>query len=198
VQEPEETSLYVVNADGTGGSWWCKDLKYVSGSITVGGGASAAAWGADSNSLAVLSQAPRIGHHEVMSMIDVCNASGGHHVSEIANSVNGIAWVNGGKEIAFLSTKSLVLTPEHVWTLPATGGSAEDRTPDLNATAVQLASDAKGRVWVLINRGVRSEVDEFRDGALKTAYRWPDGIVRGTPVETSTRMLLRKDRWLLR
>jgi dipeptidyl aminopeptidase/acylaminoacyl peptidase len=182
VQEPEETSLYVVNADGTGGSWWCKDLKYISGSITVGGGASAAAWGADSNSLAVLSQAPRIGHHEVMSMIDVCNASGGHHVSEIANSVNGIAWVNGGTEIAFLSTKSLVLTPEHVWTVPAAGGPAEDRTPDLNASAVQLASDARGRVWVSVNRGVRSEVDEFRDGELKTAYRWPDGIVRGTPV----------------
>ena len=65
VQEAEETSLYVVNADGTGGAWWCKDLKYISGTITVGGGASAAAWSADSQSLAVLSQVPRIGHHEV-------------------------------------------------------------------------------------------------------------------------------------
>ena len=108
--------------------------------------------------------------------------SGEHTLRRSKNSVNGIAWVNGGKDLAFLSTKSLVLTPEHVWTVPAAGGKAEDRTPDLNATAVQLASDAKGRVWVSVNRGVRSEVDEFRDGALKTAYRWPDGIVRGTPV----------------
>jgi len=182
VQESEETSLYVVNADGTGGSWWCKDLKYISGTLTVGGGASAATWSADSNSLAVLSQVPRIGHHEVGSTIDVCTASGTRHVTDIANSVNGIAWANGGKDLAFLSTKSLVLTPEHVWTVPAAGGTAEDRTPDLNATAVELASDANGRVWVSVNRGVRSEVDEFRDGALKTAYRWPEGIVRGTPV----------------
>ncbi|HMG87904.1 MAG TPA: S9 family peptidase [Terracidiphilus sp.] len=184
VQEPEETSLYVVNADGTGGAWWCRDLKYISGTITVGGGASAAAWSTDSQSLAVLSQVPRIGHHEAGSTIDVCSASGTKHVTDVANSVNGIAWLNGGKDLAFLSTKSLVLTPEHVWTAPAAGGTAEDRTPDLNATAVQLASDARGRVWVSMNRGVRGEVDEFRDGALKTAYRWPDGAVRGTPVES--------------
>ena len=184
VQEPEETSLYVVNADGTGGAWWCKDLKYISGSITVGGGASAAAWSADSNSLAVLSQVPRIGHHEVGSTIDVCSASGTRHVTDIANSVSGIAWANGGKDLVFLSTKSLVLTPEHVWAVPAAGGTAEDRTPNLDATAVQIAGDAKGRIWVGVNRGVHSEVDEFRDGALKTAYRWPDGVVRGTPVES--------------
>jgi dipeptidyl aminopeptidase/acylaminoacyl peptidase len=184
VQEPTQTSLYVVNADGTGGTWWCTDLKYVSGTLTVGGGAGAAAWSTDSNSVAVLSQVPRIGHHEVASAIDVCSASGMRHVVNIPNAVNGIAWSNSGREIAFLSTKSLVLTPEHVWTVPAAGGTAEDRTPDLNATAVQLAGDAKGRIWVVVNRGVQSEVDEFRDGTLKTAYRWPDGIVRGTPVES--------------
>jgi len=183
VQEPEETSLYVVNGDGTGGEWWCRDLKFISGSVTVGGGASAAAWSADSQSLAVLSQVPRIGHHEVGSMIDVCTSSGSRHVTDIANSVNGIAWANGGKEIAFLSTKSLVLTPEHVWTVPAGGGTAEDRTPDLKATAVQLAEDAKGRVWVLVDRGVQAEVDEFRDGALMPAFRWADGIV-GPPVQS--------------
>ncbi len=38
VQEPEETSLYVVNADGTGGAWWCKDLKYISGTDHGGRG----------------------------------------------------------------------------------------------------------------------------------------------------------------
>jgi dipeptidyl aminopeptidase/acylaminoacyl peptidase len=183
VQEPGETSLYIVNADGTAGSWWCKDLKYISGTLTVGGGASAAAWNADSQSLAVLSQTPRIGHHEVASMIDTCSASGTRHVTDIANAVSGIAWANGGKDIAFLSTKSLVLTPEHVWTVPAAGGKPEDRTPDLNATAVQLAGDAKGRIWVLVDRGVQTEVDEFRDSSLKTAFRWNDGIV-GPPVQS--------------
>jgi dipeptidyl aminopeptidase/acylaminoacyl peptidase len=183
VQEPGETSLYIVNVDGTAGSWWCKDLKYISGTLTVGGGASAAAWNADSNSLAVLSQSPRIGHHEVTSMIDTCRASGARHVTDIANAVSGIAWTNGGKDIAFLSTKSLVLTPEHVWTVPAAGGKPEDRTPDLNATAVQLAGDAKGRIWVLVDRGVQTEVDEFCDSSLKTAFRWNDGIV-GPPVQS--------------
>lgn len=183
VQEPNETSLYVVKADGTGGEWWCRDLKNISGTLTVGGGASAAAWSADSESLAVLSQVPRIGHHEVGSAIDICSASGVRHVADVANSVNGIAWTNGAKEIAFLSTKSLVLTPEHVWTVPASGGMPVDRTPDLKATAVQLAQDAKGRVWVLVDRGVQSEVDEFRDGSLKTAYRLADGIV-GPPIQS--------------
>lgn len=183
VQEPEETSLYIVNADGTGGGWWCKDLKHISGTVTVGGGASAAAWSADSQSLAVLEQVPRIGHHDVGSMISTCSESGSRHVVDIPNSVNGIAWANGGKDIAFLSTKSLVLTPEHVWTIPASGGAAEDRTPDLKATAVQLAGDAKGRVWVLVDHGVQTEADEFRDGALKIAFRWTDGII-GLPVQS--------------
>jgi dipeptidyl aminopeptidase/acylaminoacyl peptidase len=132
----------------------------------------------------VLSQVPRIGHHEVGSAIDVCSASGARHVVDVPNSVNGIAWANGEKNLAFLSTKSLVLTPEHVWTVLAAGGIAEDCTPDLNATAVQLAGDVQGRVWVSVNRGVRSEVDEFRDGTLKAKYRWPDGILRGTPVRS--------------
>ena len=184
VQEPDQSSLYVVNADGTGGAWWCANLKNISGTLTVGGGAGAAAWSADSNSLAVLSQVPLIGHHEVASAIDVCTTSGARHVVDIVNAVNGISWANSGRDIAFLSTKSEVLTPEHVWTVPASGGTAEDRTPNLDATAVQLAGDAKGRVWVEVDRGVQSEVDEFRDGALKTAYRWPDGIVRGTLVES--------------
>lgn len=182
VQEPDETSLYVVDADGTGGAWWCKDLKYISGTLTVGG-ASAAAWSADSQSLAVLSQVPRIGHHEVGSNIDVCAASGSRHVTSIANSVNGIAWANGGKEIDFLSTKSLVLTPEHVWSVPTEGGTAEDRTPDLKATAVGLAGDRKGRIWVLLDKGVQSEVDEFRDGALQPSFHWAGGIV-GPPLES--------------
>jgi dipeptidyl aminopeptidase/acylaminoacyl peptidase len=182
VQEPDETSLYVVNADGTGGKWWCGGLKYLSGTITVGGGAGAAAWSADGESLAVLSQLPRIGHRNVSSGIDVCSASGARHVTDIPNAVNGIAWADGGREIAFLSSTSEVLTPEHLWTVPAAGGAAQDRTPGLDATAVQLESDVRGHCWVLVDRGVRTEVNEFRDGALRPMYRWPDGVVAGVPV----------------
>ena len=175
VQEPDESSLYLVNADETGGQWWCGGLKDISG---------AAAWSADGDSLAVLSQLPRIGHHDVSTAIDVCSAAGARHVTDIQNSVNGIAWAEGGREIAFLSTKSDVLTPEHVWTVPAAGGAAEDRTPKLDGTAVQLAGDARGRVWIVMNHGVLSEVDAFADGALKEAYRWPDGVVAGVPVSS--------------
>ncbi len=184
VQEPDETSLYVVNADGTGGAWWCPGLKYVSGAETVGGSDRAAVWSADSSSLAVLSQLPRIGHHEMNTSIDVCSASGVRHVTEIANAVNGIAWANGGRDIAFLSTRNHVLTPDHVWTVPAAGGTAQDRTPNLDGTAVQLGGDVRGDVWVVVAHGVHSEVDDFRDGALTTAYRWPDGTLNGVPVSS--------------
>jgi dipeptidyl aminopeptidase/acylaminoacyl peptidase len=182
VQEPEQSSLYIVNTDGTAGQWWCRDLKYIAGSITVGGGADAVAWNAAGDALAVLSQLPRIGHHDVSTSVDVCNAQSTRHVTDIPNSVSGIAWADNEHSIAFLSSKSAVLTPEHVWSVPASGGLAQDRTPNLDATAVALADDVRGHVWVLVNRGVRNEVDEFRDSALKPAYRWPDGILSGLPV----------------
>ena len=111
VQEPEETSLYVVNADGTGGAWWCGDLKSIAGSVTVGGGDGAAAWSTAGDSVAVLSQLPRIGYHKVVTALDVCSAAGSRHVADIPNAVSGIAWANGGRDIAFLSSKSEVLTP---------------------------------------------------------------------------------------
>lgn len=184
VQETDESSIYVVNADGTGGQWWCSDLKWVSGSVTVGGGADAIDWNAAGDGLAVLSQLPRIGHHDVKSLIDVCDAKGSRHVTDVANSVSGIAWSDGGKEIAFLSTASLVLTPEHVYTVAAAGGTAQDRTPDLDGTAVALKGDAQGRVWVLRNKGVLNEVDEWVNGALRNSYHWKGGVVAGTPVES--------------
>ncbi len=184
LHEPEQTSLYIVNEDGTGGGWWCGDLKFISGGIAVGEGAGAAAWSADGQSLAVLSQLPRIGHHDVASMIDVCSATGSRHIADIPNAVSGIAWSDNGREIAFLSTKSAVLTPEHVWTVPAAGGAPADRTPDLDGTAMELAADPQGRLWVLVDHGVQNEEDEFRDGALHPVYRWPEGVFRSTPATT--------------
>ena len=184
IQEPDESSLYVVNADGTGGQWWCGALKFISAAITVGGGADAVAWSADGESLAVLSQLPRIGHHNVGAEIDVCSVSSARHVTDIANTVSGIAWAEGGREIAFLSTTSDVLTPEHVWTVPAAGGPAVDRTSKLDGTAVQLVGDVRGKVWITVTHGVRNEVDEFRDGALTPVFSWPNGVVRGAPISS--------------
>jgi hypothetical protein len=146
IAEPDQSSIYVVNADGTDGAWWCPALTNLSGGIDNAGFGSIA-WSADGNSLALLSSLPRIGHHDVSTAIDVCTASGSRHVTDIPNVVSGIAWTDSGKTLAFLSTKSAVLTVEHVWTVPATGGPAEDRTPTLDGTAMELAGDVRGHVW---------------------------------------------------
>ena len=175
VAEAGESSLYVVNTDGTGGRWWCSDLKAVGHEL---------AWSADGASLAALSQVPRIGHHNVSTAIDVCSATGTRHVTDVPNSAGGIAWAEGGREIAFLSTKSDVLTPEHVWTAPASGGAAKDRTPDLQGTATALTGDRQGRVWVSVAHGVQSGLEEFRDGALTPRYRWQAGYVQGLPAQS--------------
>jgi dipeptidyl aminopeptidase/acylaminoacyl peptidase len=175
VAEPDEASLYIVKADGTGGSWWCGGLKAITGDP---------AWSADGASLAVLSQVPRIGHHEVSTSIDVCRAAGPLHVTDIGNAASDVAWANGGKEIAFLSTKSEVLTPEHVWTVPAGGGAAEDRTPGLKGTAVALKGDAAGNVWVLVAHGVRSDLEQFQANALVPKYDWPKGTIEGVPASS--------------
>jgi dipeptidyl aminopeptidase/acylaminoacyl peptidase len=175
VMEPGESSLYVVNADGTGGHWWCSDLRFISSEI---------AWSADSTSVALLSGLPSIGYHRVSTAIDVCSAEATRHVTDVPNSGSGIAWADGGKEIAFLSTKSQVLTPEHVWTVAASGGTAEDRTPNLQGTAFGLSGDAKGKVWVLVGHGVQNDVEEFRDGALKPVYSWPQGVIEGLPAKS--------------
>jgi dipeptidyl aminopeptidase/acylaminoacyl peptidase len=174
VQEPDQISLYVVNMDGTGGQWWCSDLKNIS----------EATWNPDSTSLAVLSAMPRIGHHDVRSAIDRCSSAGTKHIVDIANVASGIAWTDDGDKIAFLSTKSAVLTPEHLWTVAADGAVAEDRTPTLDGTALKLAGDAHGHVWVLVDHGVRNEVDEFRDGILKRVHLWPDGVVGSAPTSS--------------
>jgi dipeptidyl aminopeptidase/acylaminoacyl peptidase len=183
VWEPDQLSIYVVNSDGTGGAWWCSGLNHVSGGVE-GGGAGALAWSADGRSVAVLSDLPRIGHHNVATEIDMCSASGTRHIATISNTVSGVAWTHGGQAIAFLSTKSAVLTPEHVWTVPANGGEAADRTPNLDGTALEIGGFADGRTWVLVDRGVRTEVDEFHDGTLTADYRWPDGVIDGVPISS--------------
>jgi dipeptidyl aminopeptidase/acylaminoacyl peptidase len=167
VIENDETSLYVVNADGQGGGWWCGALKNVN----------EMAWSADGAAIAVMSQTPKIGYHYVQSFVDVCNGPTARRVAEIHNAASGIAWGSGGKELVFLSTTTDVLTPDHIWTVPAAGGEAKDRTSDLSGSAMNLVGDPHGLVWVEVHRGVQTEIDSFHDGILSRAYRWPGGYL---------------------
>lgn len=172
VIEPGQTGIYVVHADGTGGERWCTGLTQ----------AAEVAWSPDGASLAVLSGTPKIGFHSIHSTIDVCSGHDARRVVEIANSAVNVGWTENGRQLAFLSTTTDVLTPEHVWTVAASGGKPVDRTPALHGSALGLTSDARGNVWVSVSRGVRGEVDTFSDGKLTTAYTWPDGSVEGVPV----------------
>lgn len=172
VIESDETSLYVVGSNGAGGAWWCPTLKDITD----------IAWSPDGSQIAVVSQWQKLGHHELHAFIDVCSASGTRRLAEIPDSTSGIAWGENGKELVFASTTTPVLTPEHIWTVPISGGAAVDRTPTLAATAVTVAGDARGNVWVEMHKGVYSEIDAYHAGKLETAYRWPDGCVTGLPV----------------
>lgn len=169
VIEPEPNSLYVIDTDGKNGYWWCPALRNVA----------SVAWSHDGSSLAVLSQTPKIGVHFQHSSIDVCTAAGVRHIATIENMTSGIGWINDDKDIAFLSTTTPVLTPDHVWTVSVTGGTPTDRTPKLPASALELSVDAHGNIWVLVARGVKSEIDSFQNNALSSTYRWPDGTIAG-------------------
>jgi len=169
VIEAGSTSLYVIAADGSGGAWWCPTLKDV-GEV---------AWSPDGSAIAAMSQTPKIGFHYVRSFIDMCSATQTRHVATVDNSAASIGWINGGKDLAFLSTTTAVLTPEHVWTVPASGGTPVDRTPKLDGTAEQLSVDASGSAWVRVAHGVRSEIDSFQNNSLTTVYTWPEGTVDG-------------------
>jgi len=172
VVEAQPASLFVIAADGSGGAWWCPTLRDVA----------EAAWSHDGASIALLSQTPKIGFHYVRSFIDVCNATGSRHVATIDNSAAGIGWINGDQDLAFLSTTTAVLTPDHVWTVAAGGGTPADRTPKLEGSAMQLSVDANGNAWAIVARGVRSEVDAFQNNSLSPAYQWPGGTIDNGPI----------------
>ncbi|MGA7078028.1 MAG: S9 family peptidase [Terriglobales bacterium] len=174
VIEAQPTSLYVIGADGSGGAWWCPTLR----------DAAEVAWSHDGASIAVLSQTPKIGFHYVRSFIDVCNAAGPRHVATIDNAAVGIGWINADKDLAFLSTTSQVLQPDHVWTVAAGGGTPLDRTPKLEGSAMELSVDADGNAWVIVAHGVRSEVDTFQNNSLIPTYQWPDGTIDNGPVSS--------------
>ncbi len=172
VVESDQTSLYVVDHDGSNGSWWCPNITNIA----------ALAWSADSSTIAALSETPKLGYHYVHSFVDVCTGSSVRRVAEIPNAVSSIAWTAGGAELAFVSTTTQVITPDHVWTVPLSGGKPVDRTPNLAGSARSLVGDTQGVVWVFVSRGVRGEVHALKDGVLAPAYAWPEGTVLGTPV----------------
>jgi dienelactone hydrolase len=179
VIEPEQASVYIVHADGTGGAWACPRLHDLAG----GPGSSGVpfAWSPDGTQLAVLSSSPKIGNHEMHSSIDLCPVTGElRHVATIDNSVENVVF-SSAAEIAFLSTTAATQTPDHLYTVATSGGAVTDRTPQLPTTTSGMIADGHGKVFVGIAHGVRDEVDTYRDGKLALAYAWPEGGV-GLPV----------------
>src|SRR4029077_17941589 len=134
VAENNVNSVYVASVDGSEGSWWCPELKDVSG----------LAWSADSSQLAIVTSLQKIGHHDIRSFLWVCNSFGSRKVAEIPNSISGIAWANGGKDLAFASTTTDVLTPDHLWTVPISGGTPQDQTPKLEGSILSVSNDPRG------------------------------------------------------
>lgn len=189
VIEAARQSIYVVDRNGTGGGWWCPSLDYVGDAFSNTGYSQSPpiAWSRDGQSLAVLSQTPKIGFHSVRSFIDVCTGPTARRVAEIANFVIGVAWADDGRSIAFLSTTTSVLTPDHVWTVPAAGGMPTDRTPDLKGSALEMSGDGAGNVWVSVARGVRNEVTRFAGNDLVPGYLWADGVIQGLPAASPYR-----------
>jgi len=160
VIQPPQTSLYVVNTDGSNGAWWSPELKDVA----------QIAWNPNSSAIAVLSMTPKIGYHLVKSQIDICDGGATKHIADIANAATGVAWADGGNDLAFLCTNTSVLTPDHVYSVSVNGGTPVDRTPNLSGSATNISSDADGNVWVQISNGVIPEIDRYSNGALTKVF----------------------------
>ena len=175
VVENGRSALYVVNADGANGAWWCPGHDEVADF----------AWSHDGKRVAILEQTPKLGHHSVSGSIEICSASGAQPVAAIGTAASGIAWTGDDATLAFLSTSTDVLTPDHLWTVPATGGAPLDRTPDIHASVLGLRGDAHGRLWAGVADGVQGNVFEFRNGTLVPIYS--NGAVVTLPIATQLR-----------
>jgi dipeptidyl aminopeptidase/acylaminoacyl peptidase len=172
VIENDVVSIYTVGVNGADGAWWCPELKSIAD----------LAWSPDGSQLAVVTQTQKIGNHDFRSEISVCTSSGARRVAEIENATAGVAWADGGKTLAFASTTTHVLTPDHLWTVPAAGGAPVDRTPKLDGSIVSVASDPRGPAWVEMHKGTIIEIYSYRDGKFEPAYHWSGGIIYGTPL----------------
>ena len=170
VVENDEASLYVFDLHSQGGGWWCQDLRSISDF----------AWSKDSTRLAVVTQLPKLGNHDEHSMLHVCGTDGSRQLADVPTATVGVAWSADEKELVFASTTAPTLTAEHVWTVPFSGGTPVDRTPDLDTTATTVKNH-HGAVLVEVHRGVRTEIDSFGDGKLTPLLRWPNGTTAGMP-----------------
>ena len=124
------------------------------------------AWSPDSNSLAVLSQTPKIGFHYIHSNIDVCSASGSHHVATLDNASRR-NWLDQRWQGPRIPQYHLAGSDSR----PRLDRFRRRRnTPGPHAhadgSAIQLSVDAHGNAWVSVARGVQTEIDSFRDNAL--------------------------------
>jgi dipeptidyl aminopeptidase/acylaminoacyl peptidase len=169
VAENSVNSIYVANVNGTEGAWWCPDLKDIA----------EVSWSLDSSQLVLVDQFQKIGHHDVRSTLWVCSSSGARKVAELPNSIAGVAWVNDGKDLAFASTTTDVLTPDHLWTVSASGGAPQDQTPRLEGSIVGVNGDPRGSAWIEMHKGVNVEVYAYREGKLSPGYHWPGGVISG-------------------
>lgn len=172
VVENGETSVYVMDVDGAHGGWWCPALQNVG----------SAQWSPDGARLLIGYGTPHIGHHEAHGFIDVCDQHGVKHVAETPAPIGGSAWGENGKTVVFIGTTTQVLTPDHVWTVSADGGTPVDRTPTLSGSALGIVSDPQGTVFVAVDKGVAIEIDRFEHDQLATAYSWTGGTIGRTPV----------------
>jgi dipeptidyl aminopeptidase/acylaminoacyl peptidase len=177
----DESALFVVAAAGGKPVRWCAGLDQIGG----------LAWAPDGSRIAVLSQTPKIGYHRVSGRIDLCTATSSHTIARINNAVlneipypgAGIAWADGGRDLAFLSTTTDVITPDHLWTVPVAGGAPLDRTPNITTSILALRGDPRGNVWTTIADGVQTEVGRYAGGVLQRAFVIPGGVV-DIPVTT--------------
>jgi len=172
VVQPERSSLYVVDADGSGGSWWRPELRDVASAV----------WAPDSKRIALASAVPKIGNYEMKSEIDVTDGNGLQSVVKLNNVIGDVAWSSRGTELLFLSTTNSVLTVDHLFSVPVTGGQPTDLTPEMVGTVFGIESDSKGGHWVLTGRSVWSEIDRRIDDEWAGQYELRDGLLGGLPV----------------
>lgn len=180
----DRSALFVVAAAGGVPARWCSDLDQVGG----------LAWAPTGNAIAAISQTPKLGYHRETGRIDLCTRSTTKNLAKIGTAVlneipypgAGIAWADGGSVLAFLSTTTDVITPDHLWTIPASGGEPVDRTPDISYSILALRGDAHDNVWLTLARGVGEEVGRYAHGHVATAYARPGGVV-GIPATTDRR-----------
>ena len=174
VVENDESSLYIFNFMGRAQGWWCPELKFI---VDM-------AWSLDSTQLAVVTQTPKLGNHQLQSVIGICSAKGFRELGRVANATSGLAWSRDGKEIVFASTQAGTITPEHIWSVAASGGMLIDRTPRFDWTATTVKGGPHGEVWVEVHKGVSIETFSFAEGRLTPAFRWPGGSLTGPPVQS--------------